>query len=277
MHALSKTTLSKKTMVVKIGGSVLKSPGLLHGFIADIKAAQQQGIRLAVVHGGGPEIDQQLLAKGIVPEKINGLRVTDGETLAVVLEALNSINQLIVTELSKAGVTAIGFNAEHPLFYADKLQSVSGDGQPIDLGFVGQISSTNLHALYSAFAESSVPVVMSIAAESGGNQILNVNADHAALAVAAVLNANKFINITDVSGVLSDPSNPFSSIAHLRVEQAEALLASDAISGGMKPKLQSCIDAIKSGVSIVQIINGKEHHGLLKAVTNYFIGTTISR
>jgi acetylglutamate kinase len=277
MHALSKSTQTKKIIVVKIGGSVLQSPGLLHGFISDIKAAQKQNVRMAVVHGGGPEIDQQLAKKGIEPKKINGLRVTDEETLAVVLESLSSINQLIFEGLAGAGVKAIAFNAAQPLFYGDKLELLDANNQPVDLGLVGKISTTNLHALYSAFTDNAVPVIMSIAADHQKQQLLNVNADHAALAVASVLNANKFINITDVPGVLSDPTNPSSSIAHLRVEQAMALLAGDGISGGMKPKLQSCIDAINNGVGVVQIINGKENHGLLKAVTNYFIGTTISR
>lgn len=276
MHALSKSVQSKKTIVVKIGGSVLVSPASLYSFISDLKAAHKMGVRLAVVHGGGPEIDQQLSAKGIEPKKINGLRVTDAETLAVVVEALSSINQLIVEELVKSGVNAVAFNATHPMFYGNKLSINDGKEQAVDLGFVGQVTSTNLHALYAAFSEQAVPVIMSVAIDDK-QQVLNINADHAALAVASVLNANKFINITDVPGVLTDPSNPKSSVSHLRVTQAQAMLEGNVISGGMKPKLQSCVDAIKNGVGAVQIIDGHQDHGLLKAVTNYFIGTTISR
>lgn len=277
MHALSKVKQTKKTVLVKIGGSVLSMPACLHDFIADIKAAHKQGIRLAIVHGGGPEIDQQLAAKGILPKKHNGLRITDAQTLAIVVEALSFINELIVDELAKAGVKAIAFTPAQPLFCGEKLYANDSGKEEIDLGYVGQITSTNIHALYAAFADGQVPVIMPIAVDRALPHVLNVNADHAAMAVASVLNANKFIYVTDVAGVLSDPSNSSSSIPNLRAAEAIALLASGAIGGGMKPKLQSCVDAIKQGVPAVQIINGKEPHGLFKAISNYFIGTTISR
>ena len=277
MNLLENKTMSGTIVVAKIGGSILQQDELLEGFVSDVQTLVKAGVSIAIVHGGGPAIDLKLAAINKIPNKVQGLRVTDAETLAIVLEELSAINDIIVKKLSVPGMAAVGFKPQmNPLFSAEKLMVQGADGSSIDIGFVGEVVNTNLAKLMACFHQGAVPVVAPLGSDLQG-VIYNINADHAALAIASAFNASSLISITDVPGLLANPEDSSSLIKHLTLAEAEAMLTSSAVSGGMVPKLKSCIKSIKSGVKKVQIIDGHSKHGLLTAITEPLqIGSTIS-
>ena len=288
MNTAETINLTGTTVVVKIGGSVIETESLLESLLADVKELVKAGLSLAIVHGGGPAIDQKLAAINKVPAKIQGLRVTDKETLQIVVEELTVINQLIVEKISLGSLPAIGYVPQEStvfatefipnnsaIFSASKMSACDASGKQHDLGFVGKVSSVEVAKIKEAFLKGAVPVIAPLGISETGS-ILNINADTAALELAAAIGANKLINITDVPGVLEDVSVKNTLIKNLNVDEAEAKIVDGTIKGGMLPKIKSCIDAVNMGISAAQIIDGHTEHALLKAVTTQTIGTTIS-
>lgn len=288
MNIAETINLTGTIAVVKIGGSVIETEELLTTLMADVNELVKAGLSLAIVHGGGPAIDQKLAAMKKVPAKIQGLRVTDKETLCVVIDELTLINKLIVEKIAAVNVPSIGYVPQKSTVFAtefipnnsgifggQKLVLQDDTGKNVDLGFVGKINNVNVAKIKEAFHKGAVPVIAPLAVDKDGS-ILNINADTAALELAAAIGATKLINITDVPGVLQNVAEKKSLIQNLSVEEAEAKIADGTISGGMLPKIKSCIEAVNNGIAAAQIIDGNTEHALLKAFTTQTIGTTIS-
>lgn len=265
--------------VVKLGGSVIEDLSLLTKLLADLPFLLESGLSLALVHGGGKAIDHELAAMKKTPVKVQGIRVTDEVTLEIVIKALSSINNAIVKSLSKVNVPAIGYiPSKNSLFEAVKL-TFESTGEikdaAIDLGYVGKICKTDTAKIKEAFLKGAVPIVAPLACGVDGT-IYNINADSAALALAHALGASKLVCITDVPGLLENPTDPATLIANISLSEAKQKIANGQIAGGMIPKLESCIGALECGIKSVHIIDGTSQQALLNAFTNpQAIGTTI--
>lgn len=288
MNIAETINLTGTIAVVKIGGSVIETEEFLTTLMSDLDELVKAGLALAIVHGGGPAIDQKLTAMNKVPAKVQGLRVTDKETLSVVIDELTLINKLIVEKIAAVNVPSIGYVPQKSTVFAtefipnnsgifggQKLVLQDDTGKNVDLGFVGKIHNVNVAKIKEAFLKGAVPVIAPLAVDKDGS-ILNINADTAALELAAAIGATKLLNITDVPGVLQNVAEKKSLIQNLSVEEAEAKIADGTISGGMLPKIKSCIEAVNNGIAAAQIIDGNTEHALLKAFTTQTIGTTIS-
>jgi len=256
-----------QTFVVKYGGSAMKDPHLMNGVIRNVLLLQLVGIRVILVHGGGPEIDHWLVKLGIEKQVRNGLRVTDDATMDVVEMALaGRANKALVAEIQKAGGQAVGLSGRD----ADLLQGFPmGDG----LGRTGSVAHVAPDILQTLITSGYIPVVCSVA--TGPNhEALNVNADIAAGAIAGALKANKLILLTDTNGVLSDRNDPASHISSLSVAEARTMLATGEADRGMIPKLEGALDALNHGVERVHLINGGSENALLIEIfTDHGIGT----
>jgi acetylglutamate kinase len=268
------------TFVVKYGGHAMGEEGLAHDFARDVVLMKQVGINPVVVHGGGPQIKLMLDRLKIVSEFVEGLRVTDRATVEIVEMVLaGSINKQIVTAIQGAGGQAIGLSGKDGgLIEATKLHRTRRDPgssieQVLDLGFVGEPSRIRKHVL-DVFANSDiVPVIAPIGLGADG-QTFNINADTAAGAVAAAMQADKLVMLTDVPGVL-DPEGEL--ISELGPAKARAMIADGSVRGGMIPKLQTCLAAIEAGVRAVHILDGRLPHVLLlEAFTEAGVGTKIA-
>lgn len=260
-----------QTFVVKYGGSAMRDPSLMEGVIRNVLLLQLVGIRVILVHGGGPEIDGWLNRLGLEKKTVNGLRVTDPETMDVVEMALaGRANKALVAEFQRSGGKAIGLSGRD----ADLLLA-----EPVseELGRVGNVVKVNADVLRVAAEAGYIPVVCSVATDSK-HQALNVNADSAASAIAAALGASKLILLTDTDGVLADKDDPSTRISELSPDEAQQMLATGKADRGMIPKLQAALFALDSGVGSVHLINGSAPHSLLVEVfTDTGIGTMLSR
>ncbi len=267
------------TVVVKYGGHAMGDPALSRAFARDVSLLKQAGIKPIVVHGGGPQIGAMLEKLGIESEFRAGLRVTDRQTVEVVEMVLaGSINKEIVQSISRAGGRAVGLcGKDGGLVRARKLTRTvidpdSNIEKVIDLGFVGEPETVNPAVLEMVANAELIPVVAPVAPGIDG-ETYNVNADTFAGAVAGALNAKRLLFLTDVPGVL-DGSGEL--IKELTVSEARGLIADGTISGGMIPKVETCIDAVERGVAGVVILNGKVAHAvLLELFTAHGAGTLI--
>lgn len=258
-----------EVVVVKYGGSTMEDPALQHSFAGDITLLHTVGILPIVVHGGGPQISEAMNAAGIQPAWVDGLRVTDADTIKVVQRVLiGEVNADIVRMLGAHGAEAIGVSGiDAGLFGAT----------PKDerLGFVGEITTVNTGLVERLLAEGLVPVVAPLALGPDG-AVYNVNADTAAGALAAALGARKLVYLTDVEGVLRDPADESSLIARMDLGALRALLPS--IEGGMVPKLTSVVAGLEAGVARAHILDGRVQHVLLlEMFTREGIGTMVTQ
>lgn len=261
-----------KTVVVKYGGNAMVDDDLKQQVMQDIALLHYVGIRPIVVHGGGPEISSLMKQLGHEPRFVGGLRVTDAATMDVVEMALTGkTNKSIVAMLNRQGATAVGLSGKDAnLIVARKLESARGD-----LGFVGEISQINAGLLDLLVDRGYVPVISTVAIGEDGESY-NVNADHAAGALAAAVGAAKLIVLTDVEGVRRDPNDPATLINEMTASEAAGLLASGAAERGMIPKLEACIEAVDGGVERAHLIDGRVPHAILIEVfTNAGIGTMV--
>lgn len=259
-----------ETCVIKFGGSVMTDPQLIKSFATDIALLKFVGINPIIVHGGGKEISRWMERLGKTPVFIEGLRVTDAETIEITEMVLSGkINRGIVSMINQAGGKAVGLSGKDAnLFTAKRIRSKKQE----DLGYVGEIDTTNAQLIEKLCAEGYIPVVSSIAENIEG-ETLNLNADYAAAGLAAALKALKLIYLTDVNGIMLGEE----LLPEVRLNEAEELLNHPEITGGMVPKLQCCIKAIKDNVQHVHIINGSIIHAvLLEIFTDRGIGTKIS-
>jgi acetylglutamate kinase len=268
-----------ETFVIKFGGSAMGDPELAKTFARDVVLLKQVGINPVVVHGGGPQISRMLEKLKIRSTFIDGLRVTDQETVDIVEMVLSgSINKQIVTAINEVGGMAIGLSGKDGnLLSARKLRRTKSDPdsnieQILDLGFVGEVEDVNPEALM-VFEESDIiPVIAPIGRGSKG-ETFNINADSAAGAIASAISATKLIILTDVPGVLDKQKKLISEIT---TSQAKQLVRNNTISGGMIPKVETCVRAVMHGTETAHIIDGRVSHALLLEVfTEHGMGTMI--
>lgn len=260
------------TVVIKYGGSAMLDPSINETIIKDIVLLKLVGLKPVIVHGGGPEINSMLKRLNIESKFINGLRVTTKETMEVVEMVLaGKVNKQIVEMISKEGGAPVGLTGKDgQMLCAKKLEK---DG--IDLGYVGEIVKVNTRLLKSLMDDSFIPIIAPIGADDEGNTY-NINADYAAVAIAAALKAEKLVFLTDVEGVLMDKDDPHSLVSFLSTEQAKSYIDSGVIAGGMIPKVECCMEAIDQGVPMVHILDGRKKHALiLEIYTPDGIGTML--
>lgn len=258
------------TVVIKYGGSAMLDPDINQTIVQDIVMLKLVGLKPIIVHGGGPEINNMLNRLNIKSEFINGLRVTTKETMEVVEMVLaGKVNKQIVEMISQQGGCPVGLTGKDgKIIRAKKLEK---DG--IDLGFVGDIVKVNTRLLKSLINDSFIPIIAPIGSDDEGNTY-NINADYAAVAIAAAMNAEKLVFLTDVEGVLKDKDNPSSLVSFLNDEEAREYIHDGIIAGGMIPKVECCMEAIEKGVSMVHILDGRRKHALLLEIyTPNGIGT----
>lgn len=270
---------SGKTIVVKFGGHAMGQAEYVSAFAADIALLDQVGARPVVVHGGGPQIGEMLKKLEIESTFIDGLRVTDEATISVVEMVLaGGINKGLVAALAQAGAKAVGISGKDAgLISARKLmakpkQNDSAIESAIDLGFVGEPAAVNCEVLDALSDRNLIPVVAPVGVGEDG-KTYNINADTAAGAIAAAVRATRMLMLTDVPGVL-DKSGGL--IPELTVSAARALIANGTVSGGMIPKVETCIAAVQGGAEAAVIMDGRAQHALLvELFTNHGIGTII--
>ena len=262
-----------KTVVVKFGGNAIAGTSehdALSLFAEDIVLMHTVGIRPVVVHGGGPQINEMLTRLNIESSFSNGLRVTDAATMEVVQMVLNGqVNPQIVSAINTHGNVAVGLSGED----GRTLQCVPRDAT---LGFVGDIERVRTHVIEGLLADGLVPVLSTVGVDVNG-QPYNVNADTAAGAIAEALSAEKIIYLTDIAGLRKDIDDASSLIQRISVMDLGALIADGTISGGMIPKIESCMQAVKGGVKSAHILDGRIAHVLLlELFTDQGVGTMIT-
>jgi acetylglutamate kinase len=259
-----------KTVVIKYGGAAMEDPALREEFARDVVLLKYVGINPIVVHGGGPDITEYMERLNITVEFVDGLRVSNPATVEIAKMVLvGKVNKDIVLRLGRHGQPAVGLCGDDGLLFRVARQAAA-DGR--DIGYVGRIDRVDVDVI-NHIAQDYIPVVASVGADAEG-QSYNVNADEAAGAVAGALGAYKVIYLTDVPGWLRDPGDESSLISQAPANEVAAALAT--ITGGMRPKLQACIDAIHHGVSFAHIIDGRIPHTLLlELFTDEGIGTRI--
>lgn len=261
-----------KTIIVKYGGNAMVSEELRETVINDIILMKCIGINPIVVHGGGPDISKFLNKIGEKSEFINGLRYTDENTIDIVQMVLGGkVNKDLVKLIEKSGGNAIGLcGIDGGLLKAKKL--IGKD----DLGYVGEITSVNTDILKMAMSSGYIPVVGSIALGENDNNVYNINADTCAAKIASALKAEKLILLTDVSGVMLDPSNKDSLLSVLRLHEIPKLYRDSVIQGGMIPKIDCCVESVRMGVKKAHIIDGRIPHSIILEILSHDgIGTMI--
>lgn len=270
---------ARQTFVIKYGGAAMGDGALRSAFASDVVLLKQVGINPVVVHGGGPQIGAMLDRLKIKSSFVDGLRVTDGATVEIVEMVLSgSINKQIVASINEAGGTAVGLSGKDGrLITAKRLRRRKRDPDSniervLDLGFVGEPSEIDGAVLESLAASSVIPVIAPIGAGRGG-ETFNINADTAAGAIAGALGASKLIVLTDVPGVLDERGG---LISEMTPAQARRLVSGKAVSGGMIPKIETCLAAIRAGCGAAHVLDGRIPHTLLLEIfTEQGIGTKI--
>jgi acetylglutamate kinase len=260
-----------RTVVVKIGGAALDDPDLASLVAEDLTLLTLVGVKVIVVHGGGPQVSEAMRTAGIEPEFVSGLRVTTGSSIEIVRQVLiGSINNTLVSRLCSAGSRAVGLSgADAGLIEASRVAGPAGE----DLGNVGAVSSIRSEVLVSLLDDGYTPVVASVAPAAGGAP-LNVNADEVAGALAGAIGAEKLVYLTNVDGLYRDLGDSGSLISELKSEQLLAM--TDSLSEGMRPKALSVVAALRSGVGKAHIIDGRVAHALLLEIfTDEGIGTQV--
>ncbi len=262
---------NRKVIVVKYGGSAMVDEDLKRRVIEDVTLLKLVGFKPIIVHGGGKEISGMVKRLGMEPKFINGLRVTDEETMDIAEMVLNKVNKSLVQLVQSLGVRAIGISGKDGGLLTVEKKYADGE----DIGFVGDITDVNADILVDLLKKDFLPIVCPIGMDENF-QTYNINADDAACAIAKAMNAEKLAFLTDIEGVYKDPHNPETLISELTVSEALELMDDGFIGGGMLPKLHNCIDAIENGVSRVHILDGRIPHCLLLEIfTNKGIGTAI--
>lgn len=259
------------TVVVKYGGNAMKNLECQRQVMHDLVLLQMIGVRIVLVHGGGPAIARSLAAQAIPSQFVDGLRVTDNATMRVVQQVLaGETNKDLVKLLNVEGGRAVGLcGLDANLLTAKQERD--------DLGWVGHITDVNVDLVEDLLDQGYIPVIASVAGDDEGNSY-NVNADTAAAAIAAKLNARRLILMTDINGLMRDVKDPETLISRLKVEEIEGLTKDGVISGGMIPKMACVVDAINGGVERVVLINGTLPHSILvEMLTKGGIGTMVTR
>ena len=260
---------NRKIIVVKYGGSAMESEEFQKNVIKDVTLLKLVGFKPIIVHGGGKAISKWVGKVGKEAEFVNGLRVTDAETMEIAEMVLNRVNKCLVRMVQELGVKAIGISGKDSGLLKAK-KKLSG-GQ--DIGFVGDVETVDPKILYDLLDNDYLPIVAPVGMNENF-ETFNINADDAACAIAKALHAEKLAFLTDIEGVYKDINDPSTFISRLTTSEADALIASGNIGGGMLPKLANCTDAVKEGVQRVHILDGRIPHCLLlEFFTNKGVGT----
>ena len=262
---------NKRVIVVKYGGSAMVDDVLKEDVIQDVTLLKLVGFKPIIVHGGGKEISRWVQKVGMEPRFVNGLRVTDEDTMELAEMVLGKVNKNLVQLVEKLGVRAIGISGKDGGLL--KVNKKYSNGE--DIGYVGEIKEVNARVIYDLLEKDFIPIICPIGLDDN-NQTYNINADDAACAIARAMRAEKLAFLTDIEGVYRDPKNPSTRITSLTTTEARKLMAEGVIGGGMLPKLNNCIDAIEHGVSKVHILDGRVPHSvLLEIFTDKGVGTAI--
>lgn len=264
---------NRKIMVVKYGGSAMIDEELKKTVIEDVVLLKLIGFKPIIVHGGGKEINRWVDKVGMQTRFVNGLRVTDEDTMELAEMVLASVNKSLVSKVQTLGVKAVGISGKDGgLLKVKKKQT--GDE---DIGFVGEVDYVDPKILKDLLEKDFLPIVFPVGMDRDGVSY-NINADEAASGIARALKAEKLVYLSDVEGVMLDPEDPDSLISQIYTNEARDLIDNGIISGGMIPKINNCIEAIENGVSRIHIMDGRIPHALLLEIfTNRGIGTAIIR
>lgn len=263
-----------KTVVIKYGGSALINPKIKDTIIQDIALMKLVGMHPVIVHGGGPDINSFLKKMDIKSKFVDGLRVTDDETMEIVEMVLSGkLNKSIVTDIEMQGVKSVGISGKD----GGILKAVKLEKDGTDYGCVGEVESVDPTLIKSLINDEFIPVIAPIGKDEKGNTY-NINADYAAVAIAGALKAEKLVFLTDVEGVMKDVHDPKSIMSFIQFDKVRSLIDNGTISGGMIPKVECCIAAVESGVNNVHILDGRvEHCLILEIFTPEGIGTMIEK
>ena len=260
-----------KIIVVKYGGSAMVDEELKKKVIADVVLLKLVGFKPIIVHGGGKEISRWVQKVGMEPHFVNGLRVTDTDTMELAEMVLNKVNKELVCHVQSLGVKGAGISGKDGGLLKVKKRYSNGE----DIGYVGEITEVNPEIVHDLIEKDFIPIICPIGMDDDFNTY-NINADDAACAIAKAIGAEKLAFLTDIEGVYRDKDDPSTLISELTVSEAKELINSGYIGGGMLPKLGNCIDAVENGVSRVHILDGRiPHFLLLEIFTNKGIGTAI--
>lgn len=258
-------------VVVKYGGSAMLDENLQANVIKDVALLKLIGMNPIIVHGGGKEISKWINKVGKETNFVEGLRVTDAETMEIAEMVLNKVNKHLVQMVEQIGVKAVGMCGKDGSTV--KVQKKMPNGK--DIGYVGDITQVDTELINTLVENNFIPVIAPIGIDEN-YQTYNINADDAACAIAQAIGAEKLVFLTDIEGVYKDPADKSTLISALTVEEADDLIESGIIGGGMLPKLKNCIDAVRNGVARVHILDGRrEHCLLLEFFTTRGIGTAI--
>ena len=262
---------SGKTIVVKYGGNAMISENLRRAVISDIVLLNQVGMRVVVVHGGGPEISDMMKKIGKEGVFVDGLRYTDPETMDIVQQILcGKVNKDLVALIDEFGGRGIGISGMDSRL----IEAVRNTKN--DYGLVGEITKINTAPVETLLSAGYIPVISTVAAGADGEKCYNINADTAAAQVAAALGAEKLIILTDVLGLMRDVNDPASLISKCRVSEVPLLVREGIIKGGMIPKIECCVEAVRRGVNRAHILDGRiEHSVLIELLTDAGVGTMI--
>jgi len=264
------------TYLLKFGGNAIRGKEDLARLSKEIVLLTKSGVNIVLVHGGGPEITDEMEKRGLVAKKVAGVRITDADGLKVATEVLRNINNDVVTALRDAGAKAFGIAGFEFISSVKKapLKAIeNGKEIMVDMGLVGEVDYVNTDYLEAVLRSGAVPVIFPICAGPTGH--LNVNADTVAAGIAAAMGVKEMIQITDVPGILMDVNDPKSKIDSLTLEEVDKLIADGTISGGMIPKVEACRSAIEAGVGKVRMVNGKDKTIVSDLLTNGTHGTVI--
>jgi len=259
-----------RTVVVKYGGNAMLDASLKQAVAQDIAELCRIGVRMVIVHGGGPEITGLLKAMNKKSEFVAGLRVTDAETAALAEMALvGKTNPELVNYINRAGIRAVGLNGKDAnLFEIRKHLAIvyeNGVAKQVDIGFVGEVAAVRPDLLNTLLDAGYVPVIAPIGADAAG-QTYNINADTAAAAVAAELQADVFLLLTDVEGVFRDYCDKSSLICELSFDEATKMIKTGVVDGGMIPKVQACMEALKKGAQMARVVDGRRLHCIVESL-----------
>jgi len=262
---------NKRVIVVKYGGSAMIDEVLKEDVIQDVTLLKLVGFKPIIVHGGGKEISRWVQKVGMEPRFVNGLRVTDEDTMELAEMVLGKVNKNLVQLVEKLGVRAIGISGKDGGLL--KVTKKLSNGE--DIGYVGEIKEVNARVIYDLLEKDFIPIICPIGLDDN-NQTYNINADDAACAIARAMRAEKLAFLTDIEGVYADPKDPSTRITSLTTTEARKLMSEGVIGGGMLPKLNNCIEAIEHGVNKVHILDGRVPHSvLLEIFTDKGVGTAI--
>jgi len=266
-----------QTVVIKYGGAAMENEALVEGVLRDVVFLEAVGINPVLVHGGGKAITRAMKERGVVAKFIDGLRVSDAESMDVIEKTLSGeINPGIVDAIKKLGGKARGFSGKEVLIARKMEYRLAKTGETVDLGFVGDILGVDTGPLRDAVRAEVMPVISPLARDGDG-RVYNINADVAAGEIAQALKADKIIYLSDVNGVLRDFKDPQSTISTLTIKEIDELKKQGVIDGGMLPKVDSAVEALRHGVKKVHFLDGRMAHSLLLEVfTDAGVGTEIT-